>query len=132
MTTTIAVSELRSVLDTEVPDAISDSDDHNLWVHPQLLLDVCKTLKNPSLLDLSYLTSITAVDYVEYFELVYHLLSMRTNRSVVIKAKCAGRQSLSVPSVSKVWKGADLQEREIWDLMGIQFEGHPNLKRIVL
>ena len=132
MTTSITISELRTVIDAKVPGAVSNSDKTNLWVHSRSLLDVCKSLKDPNQLDLSYLTSITAVDYIEYFELVYHLLSMRNNRSAVIKAKCSGRQSLTVPSVSQIWRGADLQEREIWDLMGIKFEGHPNLKRILL
>jgi len=132
LTTGITISELRSVIDEKVPGAVSHFDESSIWVQPQMLSEVCSTLKDPEHLDLSYLTSITAVDYVEYFELVYHLLSMRTNRSAVIKSKCSGRQSLSVPSVSHIWKGADLQEREIWDLMGITFEGHPNLKRILL
>ena len=132
MTTSITISELKSVIDEEVPGAVSHCDESNIWVHPQSLYEVCTTLKDPKQLDLAYLTSITAVDYVDYFELVYHLLSMKTNRSAVIKAKCSGRQSLSVPSVSHVWRGADLQEREIWDLMGITFDGHPNLKRILL
>jgi NADH:ubiquinone oxidoreductase subunit C len=69
---------------------------------------------------------------VEYFELVYHLLSMRNNTSAVIKSKIFGREELSVPSVFSIWQGADLQEREIWDLMGIRFDGHPNMKRVLL
>jgi len=75
---------------------------------------------------------VSAVDYIEYFELVYHVLSMRHNHSVVIKSRLFGRETLSVASVTEVWQGADLQEREIWDLMGIWFDGHPNLKRILL
>jgi NADH:ubiquinone oxidoreductase subunit C len=78
------------------------------------------------------LTAISAVDYVEYFELVYHLLSMRRNHKLVVKSRVFGREDLSAPSVIDVWQGADLQEREIWDLMGIRFEGHPNMKRILL
>ena len=72
------------------------------------------------------------MDYIESFELVYRLLSMRNNHSVIIKSRCYGREELAVPSVVSIWQGADFQEREIWDLMGIRFEGHPNLKRILL
>ena len=57
---------------------------------------------------------------------------MQNNTSVVIKSKVFGREELSAPSVISVWQGADLQEREIWDLMGIHFEGHPNMKRVLL
>ena len=78
------------------------------------------------------LNSITAVDYVEYFEVVYHITSTIHKHSAVLKAKVYGRDAPSVPSVISVWRGADLQEREIWDLMGVAFEGHPNLKRILL
>ena len=57
---------------------------------------------------------------------------MKKNQSLVLKLKCFGRDEPVVDSVIDIWKGADLQEREIWDLMGITFEGHPNLKRILL
>ena len=72
MTTGITISELRSVIDEKVPGAVSHFDESSIWVQPQMLSEVCSTLKDPEHLDLSYLTSITAVDYVEYFELVYH------------------------------------------------------------
>jgi NADH:ubiquinone oxidoreductase subunit C len=51
----------------------------------------------------------------------------------VIKSKCGlGREEARIPSVFDIWRGADLQEREVWDLMGIIFDGHPNHKRIML
>ena len=54
------------------------------------------------------------------------------NQSAILKAKLYGREDLALPSVVSVWQGADLQEREVWDLMGIAFTGHPNLKRVML
>ena len=93
---------------------------------------VARFLKDAEGLEFSFLSSITAVDYVEYFELVYHLISLKLNQSIVLKARCFGRDELSAPSVCGVWRGADFQEREIWDLFGIRFQGHPNLKRILL
>ena len=83
-------------------------------------------------LDFSFLTAVSAVDYVDHFELIYQLLSMRKNHSVVLKTRCYGREEPVVDSLTPVWKGANLQEREIWDLMGVRFEGHPNMKRILL
>ncbi len=70
--------------------------------------------------------------FIDRFELIYHLLSMRRNHRVVLKTLWTGRGDPSMPSVTSVWRGADLQEREVWDLMGIRFEGHPNLKRVLL
>jgi NADH-quinone oxidoreductase subunit C len=72
------------------------------------------------------------VDYYDYFELVYQLTSLENNHSLVVKTRCYGRENLTVPSVVSLWRGADYQEREIFDLIGISFEGHPNMKRIVL
>ena len=81
---------------------------------------------------LQFLNAISAIDFIEYFDVVYHLTSFRLKHSAVIKTRVHGRESLSVPSVYHVWQGADFQEREVWDLMGVQFEGHPNMKRIML
>ena len=83
-------------------------------------------------MEFSYLNSISAVDFIEYFEIVYHLTSFEHNHSAVIKTRVYGREESTIPSVVAVWPGADYQEREIWDLMGIGFAGHPNLKRIML
>ena len=104
----------------------------NVWIRPEAILNVCNFLKSHSVFDFAFLNSITAVDYIEYFELVYHLISMRKNTSIVIKTNLYGRDNPSLHSVISVWKGADLQEREIWDLVGIRFDGHPNLKRVLL
>ena len=81
-------------------------------------------------LDLDYLSAITAVDFLEHFEVVYQLTSIEHNHSIVLKTRC-GRDE-KMPSVVSLWQGADLQERDIFDLMGIAFSGHPNLKRIFL
>jgi NADH-quinone oxidoreductase subunit C len=79
------------------------------------------------------LNSLTAVDYIGHFEVVYHLTSLRQNRRAVVKVKCGeGRKEPVVPSVVSIWRAADFQEREVYDLMGIRFTGHPNLKRIML
>ena len=115
-----------------IPGAAVDHNQTDVWVGPENILEVARLLKNDESLDFSFLNAVTAVDYVEYFEMVYHLLSLRRNSSLVVKSRVPGRENLEVPSVYEVWKGADLQEREVWDLMGIHFDGHPNMKRILL
>ena len=132
MTLFISGHELKDLVDDMVPGAVDYAEESALWIESSKILDICKVMKNNEELDFSFLTAITAVDYIEYFELIYHLTSMRKNKSTVIKSKCPGRSNLTVPSVISVWQSADLQEREIWDLMGIEFEGHPNMKRILL
>ena len=132
MTLFISGHELKDLVDDMVPGAVDYAEESALWIESSKILDICKVMKNNEELDFSFLTAITAVDYIEYFELIYHLTSMRKNKSTVIKSKCPGRSNLKGPSVISVWQSADLQEREIWDLMGIEFEGHPNMKRILL
>ncbi len=115
-----------------VPNSVISFDETNIWVEPEKLLSVAKFLKNDKELDMQFLNSLSAVDYIEYFELVYHLRSLRNNTTLVLKTKCYGREELNVHSLTSVWKGAELQEREVWDLMGIKFLEHPNMKRILL
>ena len=132
MTRVLTGSELAGRINEQHPHAVVSWNDTDVWIESGSLLPVSRFLKEAPDLDFSFLTSVSAVDYVEYFELVYHLLSMRRNHSAVLKTRSATRDNPEVPSVLPVWRGADLQEREIWDLMGIRFEGHPNMKRIML
>ena len=103
-----------------------------MLVHTEPILGITTFLKEHTDLQFAFLTSITAVDYIEYFQIVYHLLSMKFNRSLILKTNIFDREDPSIQSVIGVWKGADLQEREIWDLFGIKFDEHPNMKRILL
>ena len=111
---------------------VAEWDSNNVWVRAEAVLEVCRFLKEDPSLGFDYLVSVSAVDYIEHFEMVYHLVSMANNHSTVLKAKCWGREDPTVSSVMSVWQGADLQEREVYDLMGITFTGHPNLKRLML
>ena len=106
--------------------------DYVLWVKPSSVADVAGFLKSDAGLDFNFLNSISAIDYINHFEVVYHLTSLNKQHMAIIKTRLDGREQLSLPSVYHLWRGADFQEREIWDLMGISFSGHPNLKRIML
>ena len=115
-----------------IPGAAVEHNDTDVWVLPEHIFGTAQLLRDDEAFDFSFLNAVSAVDYVEYFELVYHLLSLRRNCSLVVKSRVFGRDEPMVDSVYHVWKGADLQEREVWDLMGIRFEGHPNMKRVML
>lgn len=131
MTRLLSGSQIASRIGERFPEAITDFDETTVFVKSEALLEVARFLKEN--LDLDYLTSITAVDFFEHFELVYHLTSIKNNHSLVLKTRCEkGEKSEKLPSVVGLWRGADFQEREIYDLMGIAFEGHHNLKRIFL
>jgi len=131
MTKPLSPSEIAGQIKGHIPDAVTDSDENAVFVRSEALFDVLRLLKET--LNLDYLSAITAVDYQDYLELVYYLISIKNNQSLVLKTRCEkGEKSEKVPSVVSLWQGADLQERDIFDLMGIAFSGHPNLKRIFL
>jgi len=132
MTRTLAGADVARRINAELPGSVINSRDGDVLIELASLPKVARYMKDTEGLEFSFLSSVTAVDYVEYFELVYHLTSLTLNQSVVLKAHCYGRDELTAPSVCSIWRGADFQEREVWDLFGIQFEGHPNLKRILL
>ena len=102
------------------------------WVKAPRVAEVAGFLKSDEGLDFNFLNSISAVDYIDHFQVVYHLTSLNKQHTAIVKTRPNGRDELSLPSVYHLWRGADFQEREIWDLMGIRFDGHPNLKRIML
>ena len=125
-------AELAQRVDEAVPGAVAEWTDDVLWVNPDAISGVVGFLKMDDEFDMEYLNSISAIDYIGHFELVYHLTSFRKGHKATVKARLPGREDLSAPSVYHLWRGADFQEREIWDLMGIRFDGHPNMKRIML
>ncbi len=131
MTTQLRGEAVGQRLQATFPDAVTSWDDDVVRVKPDSIVEICQFLKDTPDLDMDFLSSITGVDYVESFEVVYHLISLTHNHSVVLKTTLYGRDDVELPSVMVVWKGADLQEREVWDLMGIVFRGHPNMKRIL-
>ena len=132
MTLALSGEEVATKLVQQFPGSIIESRGNSLLVKSESLFQLASFLKTAPGLDFDYLTNITAIDYYDYFELVYQLISIKHNRSLILKTRCYGRENPSVPSVVSLYKGADFQEREIFDLMGIKFEGHPNLTRIVL
>jgi len=132
MTLAFSGEEIASQIEEQLPGSIVESSQNSFVVKSESLLAVASFLKDTPGLDFDYLTSITAVDYYDYFEVVYQLTSIKHNHSLVLKTRCYGRENPRVPSVVSLWRGADFQEREIYDLMGINFDGHPSQKRIFL
>jgi len=132
MTVALSGDEVAGKLKGEFPGSIVESGADSLLVKSESLLEIATFLKTAPGFEFDYLTAITSVDYYDYFEVVYQLTSIKHNHSLVVKTRCYSRENPTLPSVVSLWRGADFQEREIYDLMGISFEGHPNLKRIFL
>ena len=132
MTKAYGGRELGEKIAARLPGAVTDSDEKDVYIARERVLDVCLFLRDDTDLAFNYLVSLTSVDYIDYFEVVYRLVSIKHNHSAVLKSQAFEREEPTLPSVVSVWKGADFQEREVYDLMGLRFEGHPNLKRIML
>jgi len=132
MTVALSGKEIASRVAEKLPGSIVESGVDCLLVDSGSLLDTMAFLKNTPELNFDYLNYITAVDCFDYFEVVYQFTSFEHNHSLVVKARCYDRENPALPSVIGLWQGADFQEREIYDLMGIRFDGHPNMKRIFL
>ena len=132
----LSAEELAEKVSVGVPDSLDTTSintaENVIWVKSSKVADVASFMKSDVGLDFNFLNSITAIDYINHFEVVYHLTSIDQEHTAIIKTRLDGREELSLPSVYHLWRGADFQEREIWDLMGIGFSGHPNLKRIML
>ncbi len=95
---------------------------------------VCRFLHDDSDLAFEHITDICSVDYPEddeRFEVIYHFFSIRHARRIRLKARVP-EEDCRVKSVTGIWKGANFLEREVYDLMGIEFEGHPDHRRILL
>ncbi len=97
-----------------------------ILVEKSTLIEELNNLKNQGY---DYLILMSAVDYKKYREVVYHLGSYNDNRKIVLKVRT---EDDILQSSTPLWGAANWFEREIYDLMGIKFEGHPNLKRIFL
>ncbi len=109
---------------------IEEEGDAALFIAEGVLLEVARCLRDE--LEWDYLSAVTGVDRQDHFEVVYHLYSMGKKVGPLVLKVRTDHDAPEVPSVVCVWPGADFQEREVWDLMGIHFAGHPNLKRILL
>lgn len=109
--------------------------DLTFTVHKDCIFELLKFLRDEPSLSFDFLMDLTAADYLgvkpERFEVVYHFYSLKHNHRVRIKTP-VGKDDCVVDSAVPLWKTANWFEREVWDLYGIKFKGHPNLRRILL
>jgi NADH-quinone oxidoreductase subunit C len=132
VTTCLDGKEIAKKIGEVFPEAVTDAAESIVVVDSEYLYKVAEYLKNTDDYSFDYLINLTSVDYIDYFEVVYHLVSIKHNHSLILKTRAYDREKPTVPSVVALWRTADYQEREIYDLMGISFDGHPNHKRLFL
>jgi NADH-quinone oxidoreductase subunit C len=99
--------------------------------NPKDLLKVAEYLKNSDL-QLDYLSSVTAADYLQFLETVYHFYSMTKKTGPLVVRVRVPRDNAKIPSLVPLYRSAEFQEREAFDTYGITYEGHPDLRRIFM
>lgn len=126
---------LRAKFPQAVVETVQFRGEQTIVLLPEHLVTVCTRLKKQ--LEYTFLSSVTAVDWLERvprYDVVYHLLSIPRLSELRLKVRVGnrGEEHPSVPTVSGVWPGANWYEREVYDLFGITFAGHPDLRRILM
>ena len=117
--------------DQETLEIIPDPFITKLQVKEYELLSLLENLKYRTYLQFDLLMDLTAVDYLDHFTLIYVLYSSRLGHRVMVRCDVP-REKNRVISAVNLYSAADILEREVFDLMGIDFVGHPNLKRLIL
>ena len=120
------------------PDAVTDAyegvgGDDCAFVNKERIVEVCRYLRETERFDLA--PYVTAVDYLgtePRFEVVYNLLSIPRSARIRLRVKVPEGEDCVVPSVTGVWRGADWFERYCFDMYGIRFTGHPDLRRLLM
>jgi NADH-quinone oxidoreductase subunit C len=135
ITATSTVEAVQSRFSQAVVEVVEHRNEQTIILNTESLMDVCNYLKKQ--LQYNLLETITAVDWPERvprFDVIYQLLSLPNQCFVRLKVRVGQRREEhpSVPSVTAIWPGANWYEREVYDLFGITFTGHPDLRRILM
>lgn len=133
--------KIREFLKTEFPDAIIREDNfrgqQSLYIRKEFLFDICKALFDNKELEFIFLADICSLDWLNLpdesdgrFEVIYNIYSFKHKYRLLLKVKLSGDDP-KIDSLTSIWQAANWLEREVFDLMGIIFVGHPDLRKIV-
>ena len=125
-------AEVAAAMDRALPGVVTASTDEWVEVRPDRLADAMRWLHDDPEMDAATISNMCGVDRYDHFEVVYHLQSLDLNQQIVVKTRIRNHEAPSMQSAYPVYSGALLQEREVYDLMGIRFEGHPDMRRMFL
>jgi len=129
-----APEELKQSVEELLPGVTLTLESAIFWVTPNDLIAVCRCLKDTERFSLDHVANLTAIDYPaeQRMDVVYHLYSMAKKHGPVTLKVQLDRNHAAVPSLTPIYRGAEFQEREAYDLFGVIFEGHPDLRRILM
>ena len=135
------LEKIKEKFSAEILETHDFRGDETVLIRPSSLRAAAMFLKETPELDFNFLMDLSAVDYLFYaggriqkeyrFEVVYHFFSLTFNHRIRVKVP-VDEKSPEVDTLSDLWPSANWYEREVWDMFGIRFKGHPNLKRILM
>ena len=129
--------EIHAKLKTQFGDAVGDLTEAKIdpfvTVDADWIVEICQFAQAEAGLEFDYCEDVTGIDWParNSIEIVYHLFSLQHRHQIVLKV-VTDRAQPSVPSVQGVWKAANWLEREVYDMLGVDFVGHPDMRRILL
>lgn len=127
-------SQLSDKIKQIIPDVeITETSQYlNVTVSANQLHQLAKELKENSEMAFDYLFNVTGVDMPDHFRIVYHLESTKHRHAIVLKTRTNDRENPAIDTVCDIWETANFHEREVYDLMGVKFNNHPDLRRLFL
>ncbi|MBI1977612.1 MAG: NADH-quinone oxidoreductase subunit C [Candidatus Omnitrophica bacterium] len=126
------LEEIKQNLETKLQDTQITLEGTSLVVPKERWLQIAKVLKEEPEYRFDYLSCLTGVDYKQYLEVAYHLYSIEKKEGPLSVKVRTDLEKAALPSVTPIWRSAEFQEREAYDLVGIHFEGHPDPRRILM
>ena len=133
-TESMVIPKLKARFDDKILASFVHCGDEVVKLRKDAIVEVCQFLKEDPELDFNFLMDLCGVDYLGQeprFEVVYNLYSLRYRRRLRIRVPVP-ESDPEVETLVSLWPGANWFEREVWDMFGIKFQGHPNLKRILM
>jgi NADH-quinone oxidoreductase subunit C len=133
----MTINEIHERLQSEFGEAVGPLSEPKVdpfcFVKPEKLVEICRFLKRTPGIEMDFCEDVAGVDYPKrnVIEVVYHLYSYNQRHGIVLKVE-TDRAKPVAPSIEGVWKAANWMEREIFDILGVTFTGHPDLRRILL
>ena len=133
MTASTIYERLKARFGERVVSAALDVKNPSIVIEPSAVAEVCAFVRDDSELRCDVLSNLSGVDYKTqgWIEVVYHLYSYPHRHYVILKARTP-RDHAELPSVERVWKAANWMEREVYDLLGVNFTGHSDLRRLLM
>lgn len=126
--------ELKAAILIIQPNATFDETGEflNVFIPSEALLPLMLEFRNHDDFDFDYLFCETCIDWKDHLMMVYHLTSKTLKHTLVVKAKITNRNNAEIESVANIWRTAEFHEREIFELFGVTFLHHPDLRKLIL